>query len=126
MDPNDLISFDKLIAPQYVQVLFWIGVAASVLTGLGMIVTGGAGVPFGLALVIAGPILTRVGCELLVLTFKLVDWVTEIKGILAKQQEELAAKSPPAHPRGDSSSASPAETSSSDTTASSAGSHTEG
>ena len=85
MDPEDLISFDKLITPQYVRVLFWIGVAASVLVGLGMILTGGAGVPFGLAVLVGGPVLTRVGCELLVLAFKVVDWVAEIKAMLAEQ-----------------------------------------
>jgi hypothetical protein len=29
--------------------------------------------------------LTRVGCELLVLAFKVVDWVAEIKAMLAEQ-----------------------------------------
>jgi hypothetical protein len=117
MDPEDLISFDKLIVPQYVRVLFLVGVAASVLVGLGMIVTGGAGVPFGLAVLVAGPVLTRVGCELLVLAFKLVDWVAEIKVAIAKQQEELTTEQPPAHRREDSPSSSPTEASSSDAAA---------
>lgn len=116
MDPEDLISFDKLITPQYVQVLFWIGVAASVLTGLGMVVIGGAGVPFGVALLVAGPILTRVGCELLVLAFKVVDWIAEIKATLEKQQEAVTAKQSTTHSREDSSSSSAKETSSDSTT----------
>lgn len=114
MDPKDLISFDKLITPQYVQVLFWIGVAASVLVGLGMILTGGAGVLFGLAVLVGGPILTRVGCELLVLAFKLVDWIAEIKITLAEQQ---AANQPTVHRGEDSSSSSSAKQTSSDSTA---------
>lgn len=125
MDPEDLISFDKLIAPQYVRVLFWIGVVASVLTGLGMIVTGGAGVPFGLAVLVVGPVLTRVGCELLVLAFKVVDWVAEIKSTLAEQQKDPAARQSSVHRREESSSSSPAEASSSDAAAPPASSRTE-
>jgi hypothetical protein len=117
MDPEDLISFDKLITPQYVRVLFWIGVAASVLVGLGMILTGGAGVPFGLAVLVGGPVLTRVGCELLVLAFKVVDWIAEIKITLAEQQEGQAANQPTVHRGEDSSSSSPAKETSSTPTA---------
>lgn len=126
MDPEDLISFDKLITPQYIQVLFWIGVAASVLTGVGLMISDLFPVPLGLAILIAGPILTRVGCELLVLAFKLVDWIAEIKITLAKQQEELVAEKPPAHRREDSPSSSPAEVSSSDAAAPPPSSRTEG
>lgn len=107
MDPEDLISFDKLLAPQYVRVLFWIGVAASVLVGLGMILTGGAGVPFGLAVLVGGPVLVRVGCELLVLAFKVVDWVAEIKSALARQKQNLVAEQSTAHREDDSASSDP-------------------
>jgi hypothetical protein len=90
MNPEDFTSFDQLITPQYVTVLFWVGIAASVLLGLGMIFTGGAGVPFGLAVLIGGPILTRASCELLILAFKTVDWIAEINATLTKQKELLA------------------------------------
>lgn len=106
MDPEDLISFDKLITPQYVRVLFWMGVVGSALTGLGMIATGGFGVPFGLAVLVVGPVLTRVGCELLVLVFKVVDWIAEIKITLAEQGHEPVAKQFSAHVRKDNSSSS--------------------
>jgi hypothetical protein len=97
--------------------LFWIGVAASVLVGLGMILTGGAGVPFGLAVLVGGPVLTRVGCELLVLAFKMVDWIAEIKITLAEQQEGQAANQSTVHRGEDSSSSSPAKETSSTPTA---------
>lgn len=133
MDPEDLISFDKLITPQYVQMLFWIGVVASVIGGLARIAAGLTGsygsvvlVVWGLTIMLVGPVLVRVTCELLVLAFKLVDWIAEIKITLAKQQEELAAEQPPAHRREDSPSSSPAEASSSDVAASPPSSRTEG
>lgn len=87
MDAQELTSFDRLIAPKYVTELFWIGVAMSVLAGLGMILAGGLGVAFGLVLLVGGPVLTRVACEVLVLLFKAVDWIAEIKGALAKHHQ---------------------------------------
>lgn len=126
MNPEDLISFDTLITPRNVYVLFWIGVAASVLTGLSLILIGSVGVPLGLAVLIVGPVVTRVSCELLTLVFRVVDWVGEIKIALVKQQEELAAEQSPARRREDSASSSPGEASSSDAATPSPSSHDEG
>ncbi len=85
IDARALTSFDRLITPKIIDVLFWIGVVASILVGLGMIAIGGFGVFLGLAVLVAGPILTRVLCEVLLLAFKTFDWIGEIKTVLAKQ-----------------------------------------
>ena len=140
MDPEDLSSFDRLLVPQYIPVLFWVGVAASVLLGLADVVSGIAAeyggvslVLWGLATMVGGPVLTRVACELLILAFKVVDWIAEINATLNRQQAQLAeqaeratqAKQPSGRPSplDESGSGSPEPTSPESTsqTASSAG-----
>lgn len=125
MDPEDLISFDQLITPHHVQVLFWIGVAASVLTGVGLMISNFFPLLLGLVVLVTGPVLTRVGCELLVLAFKVVDWIAEAKSTLVEQQKDPAARQSSVHRREESSSSSPAEASSSDAAAPPPSSRTE-
>jgi hypothetical protein len=86
---EDFISFRKMITPTIVQVLFWVGVAGSVIFGLFTIVSsfsrygGGFLFLYGLLIIIMGPILTRIYCELLILFFRMYDTLIEIKNSLA-------------------------------------------
>jgi len=87
---EDFISFRTMITPTIIKVLFWIGVAGSVISGLIQIASSfgryGNGFLFlsGLLIIIIGPILTRVYCELLMLFFRMYDTLVEIKDSLAK------------------------------------------
>ena len=92
MEPKDFISFDKMLTPIIVQVIFWIGVAISILLGLGMIVKGfassfGGGILvfMGLVYLVVGPILTRVYCELLIIVFKIHDNLVDIRNSLREK-----------------------------------------
>ena len=86
---EDFISFRKMITPTILQVLFWVGVAGSVIFGLFTIVSsfsryrGGFLFLYGLLVIIMGPILTRIYCELLILFFRMYDTLIEIKNSLA-------------------------------------------
>ena len=86
---EDFISFRKMITPTIIQVLFWIGVAGSVIFGLFMIGNsfgrygGGFLFLYGLLVIIIGPILTRIYCELLILFFRMYGTLLEIKKSLA-------------------------------------------
>lgn len=86
---EDFISFRKMITPTIIKVLFWVGVAGSVIFGLiqigGSFGRNGGGLLFlyGLIVLIVGPILTRIYCELLMLFFRMYDTLIEIKNSLA-------------------------------------------
>lgn len=78
-------SFDKMITPTIIKILFWIGVGMSVLTGLIMIITGafspwggGLQVLTGILTIVIGPILVRVYCELLIVMFKMHEALQKI------------------------------------------------
>ena len=95
MEPTDFFKFDKMITPVIIQVLFWIGVVASVLLGLGMVFSGmsspfggGSAVFMGLVWIVLGPVMTRVYCELLIVVFKIHGSLVDIKNSLRERPED--------------------------------------
>ena len=88
---EDFLAFRKMITPIIIQVLFWIGVAFSVIVGLIQIASSfgryGGGFSFlgGLLVIIIGPIMARIYCELLILIFRMYDTLLEIKALLSKK-----------------------------------------
>ena len=88
---EDYLTFRKMITPAIIQVLFWLGVAASVIVALLVMGTSMAaairlrsaapltGFVFAVIWLIAGPVLTWVWCELIVVFFRMNDTLAEIK-----------------------------------------------
>lgn len=88
---DDFLKFRKMITPVIIQVLFWIGVAGSVIGALVVMAMsfgrygGGAGQFLGgLLMLVLGPVVVRIYCELLILLFRINETLTEIKNGLAK------------------------------------------
>lgn len=86
---NEYLTFRRMITPAIIQVIFWIGVAVSVLAGLFAIITAlsyGAplGALIGLLYMIVGPLVIRIYCELLILFFRMNESLTDIKNSLRK------------------------------------------
>ena len=84
---NDFLKFKKMMTPIIIQILFWIGVAVCVIAGIIEIVSGintpyggGGGVVFmGILLLLLGPILVRVWCELMLVLFSIHDTLVKMK-----------------------------------------------
>ena len=75
---DDFIKFRKMITPAIIQVLFWIGVVGSVIAALVTMATsfgrygdGFGGFLGGLLMLVIGPVIVRIYCELLILLFPL-------------------------------------------------------
>jgi len=69
-----------------IQVIFWIGALACVVLGLVMIVTGasthyggGGQVLSGVLTLLLGPIMVRISCEVLIVVFRILDTLVEIR-----------------------------------------------
>ena len=89
---DDFVKFRKMITPAIIQVLFWVGAAGTVLAGLVIMATsfgryGGGAATFlgGLFMIVLGPVVVRIYCELLILFFRMNETLTEIKNGLAKK-----------------------------------------
>lgn len=77
MNWGDFFSFRTMITPIIIQVIFWLGVVGCVIMGLGSLVGGRA--LYGLVLIVVGPIIVRIECELLILLFRIHDALQEIR-----------------------------------------------
>jgi len=91
---GDFLAFRKMVTPAIIQVIFWIGVVVCVVAGLGAIVGGsalptgmggGGGVLSGFLILVFGPILVRVYCELLIVLFRIYDSLSAIQKNTARQ-----------------------------------------
>lgn len=88
---KEFLSFHTMLTPIIIQILFWVGVAATVIAGVILIA---AGKVQGILVIILGPIVVRVYCEILIIFFRINDTLEEIKEILEKGRSTLPT--PPA------------------------------
>lgn len=89
---DDFLKFRKMITPIIIQILFWVGVGASVIGALVVMAlsfgsSGGGAAQFlgGLIMLVLGPVMVRIYCELLILLFRINETLTEVKNGLAKK-----------------------------------------
>jgi hypothetical protein len=97
MNVSDFFAFRTMITPVIIQIIFWVGVALCIIIGLGAIFVGsrygeGGGPVWGILIIIFGPILVRIYCEVLIVFFRINETLTEIKHTL---EERRAAPAPP-------------------------------
>ena len=93
---KDFLEFRTMITPIIIQIIFWLGVAACIVMGLIFIVAGikydaRSGVA-GFAILILGPVVVRIYCEILIIFFRINETLMEIKHDL----EDRRAAPPPA------------------------------
>ena len=83
---GEFLAFRKFITPVFIQVIFWIMVAAVVIAGLIAMVQGfdtpygGGMMAFaGLLMIILGPIFVRIYCEMMIIFFRMLDVLEDIR-----------------------------------------------
>lgn len=92
---RDLLTFDTMITPFIIQLIFWIGTLGSVITGVIMLISGftdlgnSMNIIAGLLIIIIGPLVVRVYCELLIVTFKIFEHLTAIRRSLSERNEQF-------------------------------------
>lgn len=86
---QDFLFFRKMVTPMIIQVVFWIGVVGVVVSGLISLVAGiatkyggGPMVFSGLMMIVLGPIVVRIYCELLIVIFSINDNLNDIRNSL--------------------------------------------
>ncbi len=88
---NDFLSFRTMITPIIIQIVFWIGVALCFIFGLALLVVGstyygGGGPVWGLLVILFGPVLVRIYCEVFIILFRINETLTEIKHTLERSR----------------------------------------
>ena len=99
---SDFLSFRTMITPVIIQIIFWVGVVLCIIFGLAAIFVGSQygerGVVWGVLVLIFGPVLVRIYCEILIIFFRINETLTEIKHTLEERRTAPASapQSPPA------------------------------
>ena len=75
---SNLVTFDKMITPTIIKIIFWIGSVAAILAGLATMFRGGPAVIIGLIWIVLGPLIVRIYCEIVIVIFKINDNLREI------------------------------------------------
>jgi hypothetical protein len=89
----EYLVFRKMITPLIIQIIFWLGIAAvgigCLVMLIGGLVSGGLAIVAGLfgSLIafVLGAVTVRVYCELLIVAFRILDTLGEIKSQLEKK-----------------------------------------
>jgi hypothetical protein len=75
-----------MITPVIIQIIFWIGVVLCLIVGIGYLLVGSrygnASPAYGVLIIIFGPIVVRIYCEILIIFFRINETLTEIKHTL--------------------------------------------
>jgi hypothetical protein len=75
---KSIFTFDSMLTPKLVTILYWLLIAASIITGLTTIFAGYYGVTaesviMGLLTIVGGMLAARIWCELMIVIFKIND-----------------------------------------------------
>lgn len=79
----DFLLFRRMLTPYLIQLLFWIGVFLCIVTGIVDIYHHA--IAYGLEILLIGPILVRIFCELLILFFRINETLTDLKNTVQEK-----------------------------------------
>lgn len=92
---GDILAFRRMITPIIIKIVFWIGLTAILVLGIMVIVDGvsndsdiGEVIAGSVLILILGPIIWRVFCEILLLTFRIIENLADIRNIIKGKREE--------------------------------------
>lgn len=74
---GEYLSFDKLITPALVRIVFWLGLAGVLFNALALMFSGSFWT--GLGILILGPFVVRIWCEIMIVIFQINNTLTEIR-----------------------------------------------
>jgi len=89
------LKFEKMITPVFIQIMFWVGFLGSLISGLSMIgygvISKSGGfleVFMGLGIIVIGPLLVRIYCEMLIVIFKMHGSLLDIRDSISSEPNE--------------------------------------
>jgi len=80
---SDYLAFRRMITPIMIPIVFWIGAVVSSMAGIFIMINGikyndVGSIFLGFFTMLLGPIAVRIGCELLVVIFRMHETLTEL------------------------------------------------
>jgi len=76
---KDLLFFEKMVTPKIINLVYWLMLASTIVTGFGAMFSNyGGGFIAGVIILISGAIGARIFCELLIVLFKINENMQKI------------------------------------------------
>ncbi len=76
---GDWLTFDKMITPVVIQIIFWIAAVVIVIAGIVGLFSGGfMGFVTVVLTIVLGPIFVRIYCEIIIVFFRILENLREI------------------------------------------------
>ncbi|GAB2497546.1 hypothetical protein GCM10008929_18120 [Alkalibacterium psychrotolerans] len=69
-------KFDRMITPRIIEIIFVIGLVVTVLAGLAVM---SQSVLAGILIILIGPLMIRINCELIIVVFKIHEALQDIR-----------------------------------------------
>ncbi len=91
---GDFLTFRRMITPIIILIVFWIGIIGILVLGILIIVDGVCDesdvgeVIIGVLFLIIGPLIWRVFCEILILTFRIIETLADVRNIIKEKRRE--------------------------------------
>ena len=76
---GDFLRFETMITPIVIQAIFWIAVVMAVVVGIAAMTRGGVAILGGLLIIVIGPLVARIYCEILIVFFRINDHLRAIQ-----------------------------------------------
>lgn len=86
---KDYLLFRKMITPVIIQIIFWVGTIITVIYGLCIIILEKEEI-FGLMVIVLGPVLWRIYCELMIVIFQINNNLAAIRKNKYTQESSLS------------------------------------
>ena len=80
---RDFLFFRRMLTPLLIQCFFWIAIILCLTTGISDILQKGE-ILKGLEILIMGPIIIRILCEILILFFRMNETLTDLKNYTSR------------------------------------------
>jgi len=74
---NDFLAFRKMVTPVLIQVLFWLGTVSLIVGSVAVMNRGN--LLEGLIVLVGGVLWLRVGCEIVIILFKMHECLEDIR-----------------------------------------------
>lgn len=85
MSVKDFFLFRRMLLPYLIQVIFWIGLLAIIV--LAIVNFYHKLFVLGISTLILGPVVWRIGCEYIIVLFKIQDTAADIRELLEKNSK---------------------------------------
>ena len=74
----NVFLFKGMLTPKIIAFVYWLALAASLAAGIAAIGQRSMGVWPGVGIMVGGPIIARIGCELLIVLFKVEEHLRQL------------------------------------------------